>query len=99
MPERALAPLTDQDHLGSRVFVRNRVIWQLDRVEALLRLGELDQASNELVSALTTPLSGTVTPRVRRRFHAIDLQLRDLPASGAAGEAIDRLRQFSAEDA
>lgn len=98
MPDRAIAPLSEQDVSASSLFVRNRVIWQLDRVEALLRLGEIDQACTELLATTTIP-AGSITPRVHRRFHAIDLRLRALLGTGAVAgvvvDAVERLRELT----
>lgn len=108
MPDRALAPLARQDELAPRRFVRNRVIWHLDRIEALMNLGETDQACRELVdSVLGDDLHSTATgtgaadgaatvpQRVLRRFRAVDLRLRELPRTGPVGEATDRMRALS----
>jgi len=111
MPERALAPLARQDELAPRRFVRNRVIWNLDRVDALLDLGEIDQACCELVDSVPVeptsadtalvgpvpePRNSSVTPRVLRRFRAVELRLRELPPGGPVDDATERLHALSA---
>lgn len=95
MPDRALAPLGDQDRAADGLFVRNRMIWQLDRIEALLHLGAIDQACQELLAALL-PERGSITPRVAHRFRAVELRLRDLPPSGGVVDTLERVRPFSA---
>lgn len=109
MPSRALAPLARQDELTPRRFVRNRMIWHLDRIEALLDLGETDQACRELVDTVPLPdaapgdpvpdpadgTASSVTPRVLRRFRAVELRLRGLPPGGPVSEASERLRALS----
>jgi transcriptional regulator with XRE-family HTH domain len=96
-PDRALGPLAEQDVAAPERFVRNRVIWQLDRIEALLRLHETDQACTELLAAMARPT--TVTPRVVRRFRAVELHLHALAQRGLVTEAIDRLRALTAAHA
>lgn len=93
-PGRALAPLAEQERASPHQFVRNRVIWRLDRIDALLRLGEIDQACTELTDATDT--ATTVSPRVLRRFRAIGLRLHALPRSTASTGALERLRLLSA---
>ncbi|GAA2535923.1 MULTISPECIES: helix-turn-helix domain-containing protein [Pseudonocardia] len=96
-PDRALAPLAEQERTSPHQFVRNRVIWRLDRIDALLRLGEIDQACADLAAATDTATG--VTPRVLRRFAAIGLRLGELPRSAATTDALDRLRLLSAASA
>jgi transcriptional regulator with XRE-family HTH domain len=96
-PDRALGPLARQDAAAPQRFVRNRVIWQLDRIEALLRLHETDQACTELLAA--TALPATMTPRVVRRFRAVELHLHTLPPRGLVAEATDRLHDLTAAHA
>lgn len=73
------------------------MIWRLDRIDALLRLGEVDQACADLETATDT-VAG-MTPRVLRRFAAIGLRLGALPRSAATTDALDRLRLLSAASA
>ncbi len=93
-PGLALQPLAEQDRNAPHQFVRNRVIWQLDRIDALLRLGEIDNACADLVAA-TTSATG-MTPRVLRRFRAVGLRLDALPRTATTADALDRLRALSA---
>lgn len=93
-PGLALQPLAEQDRNAPHQFVRNRVIWQLDRIDALLRLGEIDNACADLFAATTTATA--ITPRVLRRFRAIGLRLDALPRTATTADALDRLRALSA---
>lgn len=43
-PEQAIDPLTEQDAAAPGLFVRNRVIWLLDRADAYLGLNEVEEA-------------------------------------------------------
>lgn len=96
-PGRALAPLAEQERTSPLQFVRNRVIWRLDHIDALLRLGEVDQACADLGTATDT--AAGVTPRVLRRFAAIGLRLDALSRSAATTDALDRLQVLSAASA
>lgn len=96
-PGQALAPLAEQERTSPDQFVRNRVIWRLDRIDALLRLGEIDQACTDLAAA--TGIATGVTPRVLRRFAAIGLRLDVLPRSASITDSLDRLRLLSAASA
>jgi transcriptional regulator with XRE-family HTH domain len=78
LPDRAVEPLTDQATTAPQRFVRNRMIWQLDRIDALLGLGEVEEATTELLTAATATPRG-ITARVRSRFHATQLGFPDLP--------------------
>ncbi|GAA1256540.1 hypothetical protein GCM10009609_19640 [Pseudonocardia aurantiaca] len=98
LPDRAVAPLQDQSSAGDSRFVRNRVIWQLDRADAHLRMGKIDEACHDLDVAMAMP-SGSVTPRVLRRFRAVDIQLREYAMTDRVGEARERLRGLIAANA
>ncbi|WP_300015823.1 hypothetical protein [Pseudonocardia sp.] len=93
-PGLALQPLAEQEHNAPHRFVRNRVIWQLDRIDALLRLGEIDNACADLHAA--TAATTAMSPRVLRRFRAVGLRLDALPRTATTADAIDRLRALSA---
>lgn len=93
-PGLALQPLAEQDRNAPHQFVRNRVIWQLDRIDALLRLGEIDNACADLQAA--TASATAMTPRVLRRFRAVGLRLEVLPRTATTSDALDRLRALSA---
>ncbi len=93
-PAQALDLLAEQDRHALPRFVRNRIIWQLDRIEALLDLRELDQACADIVS-LADAMSAC-TPRVHRRFRAIALRLRSLPSTPSSSVALARLRSLNA---
>lgn len=97
-PDRALGPLAEQDVAAPERFVRNRVIWQLDRIEALFRLHETDQACTELLAAATAR-PATMTPRVVRRFRALELHLHALAKRAPVTDAIDRIQALTAAHA
>lgn len=88
-PAEAVEQLARQDRGTGGQFVRNRLIWHLDRVDALLDLSEIDQACADLIGAAA--LLPAVTPRVRRRFRTIGLRLGDLPATAPVLEAKELL--------
>jgi len=94
-PGRALAPLAAHERASPHQFVRNRVIWRLDHIDALLRLREIDRACTDLEAATDTATG--VTPRVLRRFAAIGLRLDALPRSTVTTDALERLRLLSVE--
>lgn len=94
LPQQAVDPLTNQHETASRTFVRNRVIWHLDRIDALLQLDEIAQACLELAEAAAVPAG--LTPRVLRRFRALELRLRGAPATGPTRDALDRLHILNA---
>jgi Helix-turn-helix domain len=75
-PERAVEPLENQDSPTSKQFVRNRVIWRLDRAEAYLRLGEVDVACAEIDVAMGLASRAVLPARVVNRFHAVGLRLQ-----------------------
>lgn len=93
-PGLALAPLAEQDRDSPHQFVRNRVIWRLDRIDALIRLGEIDRACVDLEAATGTATG--LTPRVLRRFQSVGLRLDPLPRSTATSKALEQLRSLSA---
>jgi transcriptional regulator with XRE-family HTH domain len=93
MPDRALAPLAQQDELAPERFVRNRIIWLLDRVDALLELRETEQACAELLDATASLI--TISPRVLRRFRVVELRLRSLPRTPTLDQATEQLRAFT----
>ncbi len=93
LPARALDPLAAQQQHAAARFVRNRMIWGLDRAEALLGIGEIDQACTELSQMLEA--AATPTPRVRRRVRAVQLRLRSLSADGRARDVAGRLGELS----
>lgn len=96
-PARALTPLDEQERASPHHFVRNRAIWRLDRVDALLSLGETDTACTDLSTVVDT--STAVSPRVLRRFRAVGLRLDALPRSASTTDALDRLRLLTAAHA
>ena len=106
LPDQAVSPLQHPATVasGSR-FLRNRILWQLDRAHALLRLGDLDQACAAVDRALTLATPGGITPRVRLRFAGVGLALREQVSAcpaGAAGAALDcaeRIDAFTAVNA
>lgn len=98
-PDRALDPLAQQSGTAPPLFVRNRIIWQLDQVDALLRLGDHRTACTALVSAAALPIDGAVSARVRRRFRAVGLTLDALPDRPVLAEAREACREFTAASA
>jgi transcriptional regulator with XRE-family HTH domain len=92
LPDRAVDPLTDQAAAAPQRFVRNRMIWYLDRIDALLGLREAEEAAAELLAAATT-IPRAITPRVRSRFHATQLGFPDLPQ---VRDALAQVRQLTA---
>ena len=95
-PDRALEPLARQRDTAPRSFVRNGVIWQLDQVDALLQLNDLNHAAAALRTAAAMPVGEMITPRVRRRFRAVELTLDTLPDDPAVAEARDACRAVTA---
>jgi hypothetical protein len=95
MPDRALTPLAQQDALAPARFVRNRIIWQLDRIGALLELREVEQACAELLDAIRSPI--VISPRVHRRFRAVELRLRSLSQAPAVIQTAEQLHAFTEE--
>jgi transcriptional regulator with XRE-family HTH domain len=92
-PRRAIAPLVQQDQTAAKTFLRNRVIWLLDRARAHLQLDEVDEGCSAIGQALDAA-AGTSSRRTLSRFQAIDGRLR---AAGLAGrpqvtELHERLR-------
>jgi transcriptional regulator with XRE-family HTH domain len=94
LPDRAVEPLRDQDSATASRFVRNRVIWRLDRADAHLRLRDVDLACVEIDTARDLATAGVVTRRVLRRFRAVGLALRDWESVPAAADTSERLRQL-----
>ena len=92
-PRRAIAPLTQQDETASRTFLRNRVIWLLDRARAHLELNEVDEGCAAISQALDAA-AGTSSRRTLSRFQAIDGRLRaaGLAAQPQVTELHERLR-------
>ena len=95
-PDRALEPLARQRDTAPRSFVRNRVIWQLDQVDALLQLNDLNHVAAALHTAVAMPVGEMASPRVRRRFRAVELTLDTLADGPAAAEARYACRTFTA---
>lgn len=96
-PAEAVERLTRQDHGAAHRFVRNRLIWHLDQVDALLDLHEIDQACTELASSAA--LLPAATPRVQRRFRAIGLRLANLPVTAPVVEATELLNSLTEANA
>jgi transcriptional regulator with XRE-family HTH domain len=95
-PRRAIAPLAQQDETASRTFLRNRVIWLLDRARAHLELNEVDEGCAAISQALDAA-AGTSSRRTLSRFQAIDGRLRaaGLAAQPQVNELHERLRQLA----
>jgi DNA-binding XRE family transcriptional regulator len=92
-PRRAIAPLAQQDETAPRTFLRNRVIWLLDRARAHLELNEVDEGCAAISQALDAA-AGTSSRRTLSRFQAIDGRLRaaGLAAQPQVTELHERLR-------
>ncbi|GAB3284217.1 helix-turn-helix domain-containing protein [Kineosporia babensis] len=63
----AITALTQQDETASDLFVRNRVIWQLDRSDAHLAQGEVAPACDDLYAAWQAA-AGTTSARLTHRL-------------------------------
>ena len=61
-------------------------------------MGKIDEACHDLDAAMAMP-GGSVTPRVLRRFRAVDIQLRDYAMTDRVGESRERLRGLIAANA
>ncbi|GLY19992.1 hypothetical protein Kisp01_70060 [Kineosporia sp. NBRC 101677] len=66
-PHAAIISLTTQDETADGLFVRNRVIWQLDRCDAYLKLGDLEPACEDLWGAWEAS-TGTTSIRLTHRL-------------------------------
>ncbi|GAB3259881.1 helix-turn-helix domain-containing protein [Kineosporia babensis] len=66
-PAAAITSLTRQDETANDLFVRNRVIWQLDRSDAHLAQTELDAACDDLFNAWRAA-TGTSSIRLKHRL-------------------------------
>jgi transcriptional regulator with XRE-family HTH domain len=95
-PSEAVGPLLDQEGSAPQAFVRNRVIWLLDRVRAHLELSELDEACDTLVRALDAA-AGTSSHRVQQRFRAFDGALSQWSSLASVNDIRDRLHLMVAE--
>jgi hypothetical protein len=93
MPARALTPLARQAELAPERLVRNRISWQLDRIDALLELRETGQACAELLDATASPVP--ISPRALRRLRVVELRLRSLPRTPTLEEPTEQLRAFT----
>ncbi len=96
-PRRALAPLIDEDSSAPRAFVRNRVMWLLDRAGAHLELTEVDEATDAVSQALDAS-TGTASRRTAGRFAALDGRLRAWADKPEVAQLRDRLRDFGGPD-
>jgi hypothetical protein len=96
-PRRALAPLIDEDAAAPRPFLRNRVMWLLDRAGAHLELTEIDEATDAVSQALDAS-TGTASRRTISRFRAFDGRLRAWADKPEVAELRDRLRGFGGPD-
>ena len=92
-PRRAIAPLLAQDAAAPRTFLRNRVIWLLDRATAHLDLAEVDGATEAVGEALDVS-TGTASRRTVGRFHTIDGRFRAWADKREVAEIRERLRLF-----
>jgi hypothetical protein len=92
-PRRAITPLLDQDAAAPRTFLRNRVIWLLDRATAHLELAEVDEAADAVGEALDVS-TGTASRRTVGRFHVIDGKFRAWADKPEVADIRERLRIF-----
>ncbi|MFE3001405.1 hypothetical protein ACFXG4_41275 [Nocardia sp. NPDC059246] len=75
-PRQAVATLEEQEGAGPTGFVRNNIIWQLERADANLRLGRIDDAVAGIGRTLDYAEHGPITPRVARVFRSVDRKIR-----------------------
>jgi transcriptional regulator with XRE-family HTH domain len=94
LPEHAVEPLANQDSLTTKNFVRNRVIWRLDRAEAFLRLGEVEIACGEIDAAIDLAPRAFLPPRVVNRFHVAVLRLQSSATGVVAQDTAARLARL-----
>lgn len=91
-PRQAVAALEEQAGAGPTGFVRNNIIWQLERAEANLRLGKIDDAVVGIERTLDYAEHGPITPRVARVFRSVDRKLRTtVHADASLGDTRERL--------
>ncbi|MRH92928.1 hypothetical protein GFY24_36860 [Nocardia sp. SYP-A9097] len=94
-PRQAVQALQEQEDAAPPTFVRNNIIWQLERADANLQLGEIEAAVAGIDQTLDYAEQGPVTPRVVQVFRAADLKLRSTAcADPASSTTRDRLREF-----
>ncbi len=97
-PRLAVAALQEQERAGPTGFVRNNIIWQLERAVADLHLGKIDEAAAGIGRTLDQVGQGPITPRVLRVFRSVDLQLGTTVRATAPtiGDTKVRLHEFIA---
>ncbi|MBF6183384.1 helix-turn-helix domain-containing protein [Nocardia otitidiscaviarum] len=96
-PRLAVAALQEQERAGPTGFVRNNIIWQLERAVADLHLGRIDEAAAGIGRTLDQVGQGPITPRVLRVFRSVDLQLgTTVRAAPTIGDTEVRLHEFIA---
>lgn len=96
--DHAIAALQEQASASDERFVRNRTIWLLEQAEAQLRLDRREAAAYTVNEALNQVGGGTVSPRVRRMFRAVQLRMGTC-ADPAVRDIAERLREFNAQSA
>ncbi len=96
-PRQAIAALEEQEGAGPTSFVRNNIIWQLERADANLRLGRIDDAVAGINQTLDYAQRGPITPRVVRVFRSVDRKLRmTLPVDTGLDDTRERLHRLIA---
>ncbi|MGW4330437.1 helix-turn-helix domain-containing protein [Nocardia sp. NPDC004573] len=92
----AINSLREQDSASPAVFVRNRTIWQLERADAQLRIGDQEAAASSIEEAISGVAAGSVTPRVLHMFRSAELRLRTCQGP-TVSPVKERLATFIAE--
>ncbi len=97
-PRQAIVALQEQERTGPKGFIRNNIIWQLERAAANLRLGEIDDAVAGVDRTLVYVEQRPVTPRVVNVFRSIERNLRRTArADNTLVDLRERLRRFIVE--
>ncbi|NNH74793.1 helix-turn-helix domain-containing protein [Nocardia uniformis] len=95
-PRQAAELLREQESTSPIMFVRNKIIWQLEYAEAKFRLGDIEAAVVSLEQTLDYAEPGPITPRVIRMFRSIDMKMRAEARDVAVTATRERLHEFIA---
>lgn len=96
-PRRALAAFQEQEYASPARFVRNNLIWQLERADANLRLGDAECAAAAIAQVLDYAECAPVTARVVRVMRTLDQRLhKEVRANSPLAETRARLCHFIA---
>lgn len=95
-PHDAVEALTEQQSTGPATFVRNNLIWQLERSIADLQTGQVDAAMSAIERTLTYAAGTPVTPRVLQVFRSTDRALSVTADESTTAVTRGRLRGFIA---